>query len=190
MVEKEYKIILNSKEYEKIKKTYIWDEKYIQENYYYDTKNLDLYKLGITFRIRKKNLKYTVQIKLNNKTNECIYKTKEEYEHDINYIPLCVNSEQYNEINEYVHGKLYLIEKLVTKRRMKQLSECSAIFLDKSFYLERHDYELEFEFDNNDEECLNEIQKLGLSFKLKVSPDGKYKRFIKEYISKYKKGGK
>ena len=55
MIEYEKKILLTFKEYLAILGTLGKDKRsYSQTNYYFDTENLDMYRKGITYRIRQK----------------------------------------------------------------------------------------------------------------------------------------
>ncbi len=63
MIEKEYKTLINSKQYKKMQSAFLWNNKVFQKNYYYDTANMYCAKHGITVRIREKENEYFLQIK-------------------------------------------------------------------------------------------------------------------------------
>lgn len=87
MIEKEYKILLSSFQFEQIKQILEFSEFREQNNYYYETELFELVSKGLTTRIRTIGDEYFFQIKnkLKNKTHGVT--TKEEFEESVKEIP-------------------------------------------------------------------------------------------------------
>ncbi len=134
MVEYEKKIPISEAEYNRITENLEFIHTDNQENYYYDTEDFFFNKQGTTFRIRKKDGKYTATIKKHNiKTKEC-------------------NTEiSKNVLDEYdtkffVDKHIKLQGKLSTERKYFVKDDGFEIVIDKNHYLGTTDYEIEIEY--------------------------------------------
>lgn len=87
MMEKEYKVILNYKEYKELLKSFNLNKNYCQVNYYFDTKDSYCKLNNITIRIRKKEDQYYLQVKVPIKYDNALH-IKKEYEKNIHFLKL------------------------------------------------------------------------------------------------------
>lgn len=181
MIEKEYKVILNVNQYDKLLEKISFTKFINQTNYYFDTCNFELAKLGYTVRIRKYNDgRLILQVKKKLKEKEEGVTVKREFETSVYSVPETIAvSEIELIIGERLNLETHYIKKLghmVTSRGVAYLDNCE-LALDKNYYLGFTDYELEIEFENNESEALRLIQKYGLN---NISFDcGKYRRFLR-----------
>ncbi|KEY62734.1 CYTH domain-containing protein [Lactococcus lactis] len=188
MIEKEYKILLSSFQYEKIKQILEFSEFREQNNYYYETELFELVNKGLTTRIRAVRDEYLFQIKNKLKNKVHGVTTKEEFEQSIKEIPKVIEVEKIENILGFklnIDSKYaYNIGVLNTKRYICYMNDCE-IALDKNEYLGKTDFELEIEFCENESQALDIIDSLNLD--KTMSPVGKYKRFLLEKMKHQKK---
>lgn len=182
MIEQEYKIILDYEQYHKLKKILPFSEERVQKNYYYDTKDFHFSDRGITIRIRSiDGLLPKLQIKQPLESKQYGVKCNKEYEKVISTI---VDSIEIDTLAEVMGGNFNLeyskvinLGYLTTTRVICNIKNCE-IALDKNEYLNKVDYELEIEFDKDNQSALEILEYLGI--KTQDSILGKNKRFVRE----------
>ena len=145
MIELEYeeKILLRPEEFAMMKRL-IGEpiQFYKQINYYYDTAELDMNRIGTTLRIREKDGIYTATIK----------------EHNHNY-----NVEKSKRVKNEFDVSLFsvkgvrLLGSLLTERICMLKEDGLEIVLDKNIYLDTTDYELEIEYSPKNEGKAKEV---------------------------------
>ena len=149
MLEYEKKILLTKEEYEVLVQQFKNIPKKIQINYYFDTEDLSMNKRGVTCRTRFKNGKYKTTIKrhcsdrLNCSIEEELCETTE------------INVDVFNALDLCFQGEL------VTSRICLYKDASFEVVLDWNIYLGISDYELEVEYDEENEknamDCLKDI---------------------------------
>lgn len=110
-------------------------------NYYYDSKNLELDNLGITYRIRHSDDKYIASIKAHqSKNSECSIEVskKVKNQYDTNYF--------FEKLNLILQGSL------ITNRTVYLSCNNLKIFFDENIYFDTKDYELEMHYDLKSEQ--------------------------------------
>ena len=153
MIEYEKKILLDFKEYLTILGTLGKDKhSYSQINYYFDTENLDMYRKGITYRIRQKGDKTEATVKNHNtdfadKSIEKNLKAKS-----------CFDTEVFGVKDLQFTGCLY------TKRTVLFKDRFCEMVLDSNNYIGCADYELETEYlkghENDAMKLINDVAKI------------------------------
>lgn len=132
--ENEKKIILNEIEYNALKEHgYCCGEEKTQINYYYDTDDFELNRLGITCRIREKSGEYIATVKEHRNDKESSVEISE------------VVGSQYDD-SFFKKMNIYLQGSLKTVRITSQPFSNIKIMLDRNEYMGIMDYELEIEF--------------------------------------------
>lgn len=177
MIEKEYKYLISEEKFLKFRKKLNCKNILVQENFYFDTKNLDYFKENITIRIRKKeNLQLQIKRKLR---REMYIESIEEY-HDLKFkvIPYNLDLNKYSSHIVLSNlSKVKLLGNLRTERYVSHYKD-AVICLDKNYYGNSIDFELELEFQNTD--TVKEIIKY-LDLDCKINKIGKYERFLTYY---------
>ena len=176
MLETEYKSLLTEGEYKKIAAHFDWDSVKEQTNHYYCDEDKVLRKNRITFRVRVKDDKSVIQVKLHKNTGGPLH-ICEELEYPIDGVPDTItDGEKYTGIKT---GELKNIGCTVTLRHSKMWDDKTEICLDKTEYLGITDYEIEVEYTGEEipEKLSEELNALGVEFNKKSS--GKYSRFLK-----------
>ncbi|HEM2889403.1 TPA: CYTH domain-containing protein, partial [Streptococcus suis] len=177
-----YKILLDYEQYYKLIKMLPFSEKRIQKNYYYDTSDFYFSDRGFTIRIRSiDGLLPKLQIKQLLVSEQYGTKCNKEYEKIISTIN---NSIEVHTLTEMTGEKFNLecskvinLGYLTTTRLICNIKNCE-IALDKNEYLNKVDYELEIEFDKDNQSALKILEYLGI--KTQDSTLGKNKRFVQE----------
>lgn len=124
-----------------------------QVNYYFDTKDYSLKKKRTALRIRKKDNSFELTLKQPNEvglleTNEPL---SEEEAKLMIHEQILPNGEVNKIIQSLINNeRLYLIGELVTERAEIAYKNGTLVF-DKSTYLNKTDYELEFEGEDEEE---------------------------------------
>lgn len=180
MIEKEIKILLSKEQYEKIEKVFSWKKKFTQINFYYG----DLDKIDengeLTVRVRQNGDGYKLQIKKPVVYDEALH-IKEEYEREIKEFPEKILGEQLKEILGMDFPDFYMLGKLETQRKVFYPNQDVEISLDMNTYFGKVDYEIEIEFGKEvPKELLLLLADNGI--KLKEKTDGKFARFMSEYL--------
>lgn len=173
MLERELKALLDVNQYELLLDLFEWNDKNTQINYYYAKKDI---KNEITIRIRAKNNKYVLQIKVAIPNS---YTDKIEFEKEVTHVLPSIDSNTIKSISNIVYKDVYLIGALVTQRNTLFWSKGVTVYLDRNEYLGMVDYELEIEYENHLPIDLRELlAEKNIVFNEK--PLGKYSRFISE----------
>ena len=179
MLEKELKAMLTEKNFYKIEKMYPWNSIKKKENHYYTDTNGILSQNKSVFRIRYKDEKYTVQVKLHKNTDGALH-VCEEKEFPIDTAPESISPEcgiKYTGLNT---GRLLKLGFNTTLRHSFMWNDTTEICLDKTTYFDETDYEIEIEYRNEcPQELLDELKNVGVEFETKSI--GKYSRFIKKW---------
>ena len=181
--EKEIKVLISLDEYNRIDKMFDWSKVYSQINHYYGNR-YDLSSEVNTYRVREKNGKIRIQIKIPER-NEGALHIKREYEKEIDFVPDRITKEELTEITGLIfdEDKVY-IGKLSTQRKEYNGFENIELCLDKNEYLDKVDYEIEIEFRGGyPEEIISLLKKNGIEIRDIV--DGKNTRYVKELLKKY-----
>ena len=175
MIEKEYKYLINEEEFLLLKQKLNLKRFIIQENYYFDTESLEYFKHNMTIRIRKKE-KLQLQIKNKEKVGSYIESTEQHFDLSFKEVPSEINL---NTLEQQVNFLglppiIRLIGKLKTERYIAYYQDIK-ICLDKNFYYDNVDFELELEF--QDEDTVLKFIRL-FDFKHNTNKVGKYERFL------------
>ncbi len=184
MVEKELKVLITREEYQKVMQMFSWDKNIVQENYYYvNPENIDFEN---TFRVRKIENKYKLQIKRTMKKDKSLH-IKKEYECELETLPERISSDFLNEKLElkYEECTYSCVGSLKTDRKVMK-TDAVELCLDKNYYLANVDYELEIEYQNSEPlDLIAELRDAGISFEKGIS--GKNTRFLKRYVEQQSK---
>lgn len=180
MIEKEYKVMLTEKEYNKINAAFAWTQELVQANHYYLDANSELRDSDITLRIRELGDKYFLQTKIRKECNGSL-SIKEEQELYVDSVYKKLPLEIENQILGGRYKNICRVGKLVTLRKIMFINECE-ICLDLNRYLSIVDYELEIEFKSkqipNDIICMFQ-DKFAIFFQKEAI--GKSSRFFKQF---------
>ncbi|ADP31641.1 CYTH domain-containing protein [Bacillus atrophaeus] len=152
-IEIEFKNLLTKNEFEKLTQAYQLDNEdfVLQENHYFDTKSFALKHKGAALRIRKKNGRYVLTLKEPAavgllETHQALTEVPE-FEKFI--VPAGPVQDQLVQLEVDCEAIRYF-GSLATNRAEKE-SEKGLIVLDHSRYLNKEDFELEFEAADWDE---------------------------------------
>ncbi|PHK49847.1 CYTH domain-containing protein [Staphylococcus edaphicus] len=178
----EFKQLLTQSQYQSIYTTYFQDiETFKQINYYIDTPHFDLKAHHSALRIRVKDNAYEMTLKIPAEVGLM------EYNFDTQVVPELNKSitkqmlpteiiEQLNKM-DFDIAQLVILGALTTERLEKEING-NLLVLDKSYYLDVEDFELEFEVDDYDEGLIqfnNILEKFNLKHEI---PDNKVQRFF------------
>lgn len=188
-IELEFKSLISEKKYKQLEKYFekIADKQklYSQKNYYFDSKDEVLNKLGITLRLREKNDKWEKTLKLPSLNKNNKYKESIEINEEISEEKAKMFIEDGFDLEDEtlknilkplgnLNLKMECLGSLKTERLdFKFYSD--TISLDKSMYNDVIDYEIEWETSN-----IKFAEKTMEKLKLKLNNgNGKRKRFLK-----------
>lgn len=181
--EKEVKILLSKEEYNRVAELFRWDKEFVQINYYYGN-NETVYSYGdnSTIRVREKEGKHFLQVKIPEQKRGSLH-IKKEYEEQVSDIPDHISRLELERLTGQIFNKdVMLLGKLITVRKESQLSNDILICLDKNGYLNKTDYEIEMEFNQvYPHEVINMLENIGIRTNKEIV--GKFSRFIKRYKS-------
>jgi uncharacterized protein YjbK len=157
-----------------------------QENHYFDTPDFLLKEKGSALRIRQKNGSFELTLKQPHpdgllETNEDLTESQAAKMIRTGKIPVELIKQSIEELGIKTDNLQYF-GTLTTKRAEKEYKNGLAV-LDHSLYLEKEDFELEFEVDNRDEGesiFVNLLQQLNIPVR---NTENKIKRF---YTEKYR----
>lgn len=157
-----------------------------QENHYFDTPDFLLKEKGSALRIRQKNGSFELTLKQPHpdgllETNEDLTESQAAKMIRTGKIPVELIKQSIEELGIKTDNVQYF-GTLTTKRAEKEYKNGLAV-LDHSLYLEKEDFELEFEVDNRDEGesiFVNLLQQLNIPVR---NTENKIKRF---YTEKYR----
>ena len=147
MLEREMKFLLEKEQFymllEQIQKGYpdTKPKEIYQTNYYYDTKDLQLFKQNITLRVRRKNGKYVIEKKELQGYDGQIRKAIES-KYPVANLPKTINAADAELDGDYT---FYLLGQLETNRTRFTLPDGTNIDFDVSKYFDETDYEVEIE---------------------------------------------
>ena len=179
-IEYEYKVMVSKENFNKLKNNFInkKHEKYIQTNYYYDTKDLLLKKSKLSLRIRY----------IENK-NEYLLTLKEPFENVRKEYEAYLKELSFNDIPDEIKEilkkyniqpqELILLGSLKTTRLEYSINS-SLICLDYNQYNHKEDYEIECEsnsLENAKKVLINILNENGISYS--VSSLSKMARALK-----------
>lgn len=182
MIEKEIKVMLTEKQYEEIKTLFQWSDIIYQVNHYYVNSGTNNEK-RLTIRVRDKNSKHFLQIK-RSQSEESSLHVSEEYEKEIDSVPELIPSEILTELTGFHIPDSVLIGSLSTERRLCNDYSGLEICLDKVWYYDVVEYELELEYTGEyPEAAVSLLKERGISFDENVN--GKYCRFL-NYVNSAK----
>lgn len=178
-IEIEYKCVLNPNDYQKLWENYQNKETVIQINHYFDTAELMLHQQRSMMRIREINQQFLFTFK-----EVC---GEHRQEHEL-ILPSC--SLDYPEIQQFIQKRhisqpLMPLGTLTTQRTMWQ-DNYGTWCLDRNWYFDQEDYELEYELFTAQpvayQKYIDFLNSQKIPYKKAA---GKYSRFIKQYkISK------
>lgn len=165
-IEKEYAVLLDEKQFEKLKNAFDYQIKY-QTNYYYSSNNPHV---GIRIRTVDNQHIFTLKEDISNET----------VEHEVILDKVSLDNPEVKKILEKFHvDNPQLMGKLENIRRIYNLDQ-GEIALDECHYLDKCDYEIEYElFDSElgDEQALVDLLKaFGIEYHENLI--SKYGRFI------------
>ncbi len=146
-LEIEFKSLLTNEEFESLITKFNLQDKFIEQyNYYFDTEDKFIMNSDSSFRIRLRNNKFKITYKSRNSANSVIEKSIDlSYDQAMHYLESGYNSDLLNlDLPELHHRNT-----LMTKRASFKI-DGGEIFIDKNYYSNIVDYEIEFE-------CLDEI---------------------------------
>jgi len=168
----------------------------VQVNHYFDTRDFLLKNNALTLRVREKDNKYVLNLKVKNSTlANAQYRSSSEYKVNIdkNTFMRIKDSaaltedfhEIYNIINERfgAYPKIEYAGSLTTERMLfKPIESINNFIIDKNEYLDFLDWELEYEMNNEIEvpKVLDWLDKYDIGYS--KSQNGKYERFVNRII--------
>ncbi|MGT2751195.1 CYTH domain-containing protein [Streptococcus orisasini] len=178
MIEKEYKYLITEDEFLSLKQKINPRKFVVQENYYFDTENLEYFKHNMTVRIRKKE-DLQLQIKNKEKVGSYIESLEQHFDLPLKEIPNKINLHTLGAQVKYLDLPpiIGLVGKLKTERYIAHYKDIK-ICLDKNFYYDNVDFELELEF--QDRKTVADFLKL-FNFNHPTNKVGKYERFLSKY---------
>lgn len=187
-IEIEFKNLITRDEFTALKNFFkLRNEDFIeQENHYFDTPDFLLKKMGSALRIRQKSGSFELTLKQPHpdgllETNENLTESEAAMMIQTGNIPV-EQLKQFVEELGIKTDKLQYFGTLTTRRAEREYKKGLAV-LDHSLYLDKEDYELEFEVDNRVEGKSafdNLLQQLNIPVR---KTENKIKRF---YTEKYR----
>jgi uncharacterized protein YjbK len=179
MLETELKCIITENIYEKIKGEFDWNSAAEQINHYYTDEESELRRKRIMVRVREKNGKHKLQIKLH-KNADSPLQICEETEVDIDAVPKNIKSDIIKKAVGIDCGDLMYMGSSATLRHSLMWNKDTEICLDRTTYFNETDYEIEIEYVGEaDKKLLDELSKMGVSFD--KNSVGKFSRFLNKY---------
>lgn len=148
LIEIEAKALINKEDYEKLASLFADKKSYVQINYYIDNKNSDIRKKGLALRVRFKDTKFEMTVKVprvEGHIEKNVYISEDEFEG--------INGETSfpdNEIKKYLEeagidtSTLY-IKTVLTTKRIDVEYEGGELAIDMNKYSGITDYEVELE---------------------------------------------
>ena len=179
MIEKEYKVLINAKEYNRVLNLFDFEEEYVQINLYYVGRDE---REQATVRVRCKFNKIYLQVKIDVSKEKGIH-IKREYEKEIFIIPYMISKDDLNSLcNVDYFEDRFLADTLITVRK-NYIYKGNIVSLDRNVYLGITDYELEIEYqDELDNEIIEKLKRENI-YNEKNSK-GKFERFMEKYEKK------
>jgi uncharacterized protein YjbK len=164
-LEIEFKNMLTTDEYQKLIRFFqIPDSEFFsQENHYFDTPEFDLKEHHCALRVRQKGSHYEMTLKQPAQeglleTNQLLTSPEAESALKTNKLPSGIIQNQLEEMG-ISFSKIVYFGSLTTKRAEIPFKEGLLVF-DHSYYLNKEDFELEYEVENYQQGLQNFIQLL------------------------------
>lgn len=173
MIEKEYKVLIEQKQYEKIVKQFEFAQPFIQINFYYKEKESNYLDTTIRVRVIKERIHLQVKELISKENGTYV---RNEYQKRLRTVPHIIEGHVLNELcktDKYQDS--FLMGMLITERKIAQIEDC-VIALDINHYCGITDYELEVEFDKEISPNILKILRQENLYK-KENAKGKYERF-------------
>lgn len=182
MIEKELKAILSVEQYNKILEMFNWEKEYTQINYYFDSDDEYCLKNGITVRMRYKNDRHLLQVKIPIKLDFALH-IKKEFEKRVSELTNVVLGSEISLLTDIPDfPTVYQFGSLST-RRMEYSMGSTLICLDYNEYNNIRDYEIEIEFESEPaSEIIKKLASIGVTFE--KNAEGKCTRFYNS-LNKY-----
>lgn len=188
MIEKEYKKILDVNLYNKLDNFFTWDSINKQTNYYYMDIDEKLLNNNVHIRVRKVTDNYKLQIKypyLDKEKHESVLHVRNEKEKILDSLPEVISGEEIYNLIDFKSKDAKRIGSLVTERKIYNPDKSIKICLDKNYYEDIIDYEIEVEYTCKDDDSkLIEVKSLlsnnGINFEIKT--EDKFSRFLTRYL--------
>ena len=176
MREVEYKFLVSKQDFETIidiaESNFESSSEKLQINYYYDDKDLSLYKQNVTVRVRQIEDILKLQTKKHFESN-AKYQISEETEKTIEKLPEAILFNDDNCIFLSLKGNL------ITHRKSFKSDDGISLDFDANYYLGVCDFEIEFEFDECNEGKANELMNV-LGINRFTLSKGKSTRFFNQ----------
>lgn len=183
MLERELKFLLDKTDYNRLltyTKQYCKEnasKHILQINYYYDTENFMLYRQDITLRVRERNGRYKIEKKEVLAALEGC-RTAKESEYPVASLPEILHSADVEIAGEFVFQCLGHLE---TLRTSFVLRDGTKLEFDENRFFGMVDYELEIEVQSPEQAPDWLLKQIPRKY-FKNNPEGKYTRFISEFI--------
>ncbi len=172
-IEKEYKMMLTKKQFDTIKKHYLFDKTNTQINHYFNSVNN--FKKNYALRIRELNNTFIFTLKMNNENG------KLEYEFEIDNLDINHNKIKslLKELN--IDDEFYPIGTMKTIRHILN-DEFGELCLDENHYFYKVDYEIEYELFDYTQDKLEHFKNILKTFDIEfvLNKKSKLKRFKDE----------
>lgn len=178
MEEKELKVLLTNDQYLRLRNKFESKLIYNQINFYYSDENQIIKKKDITVRVREKEGKVSLQVKIPCGEQGLIHR-KNEFQKTIDAIPMTIDGKILSEITALSLPDVSMKGYLITERRITKWGRHTEICLDRNQYLGIVDYELEVEYnDKIPGEIFSVLENERISL---VETKGKCSRFFEQF---------
>lgn len=184
-IEIELKNILTKQEFNKLIKFFQFNDEnfFTQENHYFDTKDFALKKAGCALRIRRKNNRYELTLK--QPYGDGLLETNEHLTDEMAENMFQTGKTMVESIRNLIEGmkidpNLMQYFGSLTTNRAETAYKNGLIVLDHSYYLNKEDFEIEYEVSNR-EKGLEVFSELLLHLDIPIrKTDNKIMRFYNE----------
>lgn len=177
VIEQENKVLLSKDQYDTLDKMFNWHDEIKQINHYYI--NDLIVEKDITVRVREKNDKLLLQVKVPVQKDKSLH-IKKEFVKEISSIKDIILSDELEKLCGYKLGDAKYLNKLETLRKSYNWNENVEVCLDFNKYFDVTDYELEIEYKGEPPvELINKLIDMNVDFQRNIK--GKFSRFMKVY---------
>lgn len=183
-IEKEKKIMITEYQYNKVKSELCSLQQVRNMNFYYDDLERSMIFSGRTIRVRAKKEKMYLQMKRHVDKRKGMT-VSEEFCKEIQVLPYHITSEELLDLTDCTYPDVFLLGFLVTDRSIFTYNSKIQFMIDKNYYLNHIDYELEVEYTCEDNEMDSVFQRLseyGIEFENGENISKSY-RFAKRYYN-------
>lgn len=182
MLEQEFKCLITKPTYDSLINRFSPKFTILQENYFYDTEQLDFLRHGLTVRVRIEDRGGPIlQVKKKLSKKDRGVSRKDEFECFIKNVPNFIEVSNVGKLlGEHIDGekRAFKLGLLTTERSLLFMENNCVFYIDKCEYFDVIDYELEIEF--KDSKVKDDFL---MKFPIKdIVSMGKYKRFLKRYL--------